>query len=77
MTLEEQKFFDDARDMFTSNGWKNFIADVIRNIENLRVENLEDEKAFWMAKGQLAVLHQIAGYENLIYHSEQQAEEDE
>jgi hypothetical protein len=77
MTPEEQKFFNDAREMFISAGWKNFIADVTRNIENTRVENLEDEKAFWIAKGQLAVLHQIAGYENLIYHSEAEAEQDD
>ena len=77
MTHEEQKFFENAREMFLTEGWKAFIADVTRNIEHTRVENLEDEKAFWIAKGQLAVLHQIAGYENLIYHSEAEAEQDD
>jgi hypothetical protein len=68
----DDKFFEDARDMFITEGWKTFIKDVEANIINLRIENLEDEKAFWMAKGQLAVLHQIAGYENMVYHAEQE-----
>lgn len=74
---ESQKYFEDAREMFLTQGWKNLMADIQNNIVNFRVENLEDENAFWIAKGQLAVLHQIAGYESFIHHSEEQADEDE
>ena len=42
----------------------------------MRIENIEDEKAFWIAKGQLAVLHQILGYENMVYHAEAEDEQD-
>ena len=73
----DNKFFEDARDMFVTEGWKTFIKDVEANIINLRVENLEDEKAFWIAKGQLTVLHQIAGYENMVYHAEEEADVEE
>ena len=73
----DNKFFEDARDMFITAGWKAFIKDVEANIVNLRVENLEDEKAFWIAKGQLTVLHQIAGYENMIHHAEEEADVEE
>lgn len=69
------KFFEDARDMFLTEGWKTFIKDIETNIVNLRIENLEDEKAFWMAKGQLGVLHQIVGYENMVYHAEQEEDD--
>ena len=72
----DPKFFDEAREMFLTPGWKSFIEEVEENIKSLRIENLEDEKAFWMAKGQLQVLHRIAGYENLLHHMEKQEEED-
>ena len=74
--MDDQKFFENARTMFLTDGWKTFMQDVHNNIMNLRVENLEDEKAFWMAKGQLSVLHQIAGYESSVLAAEEQAEED-
>lgn len=74
--MDDQKFFENARTMFLTDGWKTFMQDVHNNIMNLRVENLEDEKAFWMAKGQLIVLHQIAGYESSVLAAEEQAEED-
>ena len=72
----DDKYFENAREMFISRGWRTFIAEVEENIRNVRVEGLEDEKAFWQAKGQLAVLHQLAGYENFVYHLEKQEEED-
>jgi len=77
MTPEDQKFFENAREMFLTEGWKAFMADIKRNIEHTRVENLEDEKAFWMAKGQLSVLRQLAGYEDYLHHAEQNAEQDD
>jgi len=77
MTPELKQYYDDARDLFLTPGWQNFMAEVANNINGLRIENVEDEKAFWIAKGQLSVLHQIAGYENFLQHSEEQEEEDE
>ena len=72
----DDKFYENARGMFLTEGWKQFTEEVDRSIETIRVENIEDEKAFWMAKGQLQVLHRIAGYENLLHHMEKQEEED-
>lgn len=77
MTPEDRKVFDAAREMFLTDGWKNFIKDIEANIASVRVETIENEKAFWQAKGILQVLHQVAGYENFLYHQEQQAEEDD
>lgn len=73
---EQEKWFDAAREMFASEGWTNFIKDINENIKNVRVENIEDEKGFWIAKGQLNVLHSIAGYESMLRNTEEQAEAD-
>ena len=72
----DDKYFENARGMFLTDGWKQFMVEIDENISSLRIENMEDEKAFWMAKGQLSVLHRLAGYENFLYHLEQQEEED-
>jgi len=68
----DDKYFDDAREMFLTQGWKDFQAEVQSSIESLRIESLEDEKAFWMAKGQLAVLHRVAAYENVVLAAQEQ-----
>lgn len=71
---EQEKWFDDARTMFGTEGWSNFIKDINEHIQNIRVERIEDEKGFWIAKGQLNILHSIAGYENMIRASEEQTD---
>lgn len=73
---EQEKWYDEARELFNSAGWSNFITDIKTNIENIRVENIEDEKGFWIAKGQLNTLHSIAGYESMVRAAEEQAEAD-
>ena len=72
----DNKFAENARSMFITDGWKTFVSDIEANILGMRIENIEDEKAFWIAKGQLAVLHQILGYENMVYHAEAEDEQD-
>lgn len=72
----DQKFFEDAREMFMSQGWKDFVAAKEEDIAGARIENIADEKSFWMAKGSLHVLHQIVGFENYITLLEAQEAED-
>ena len=74
---EQEKYYDAARELFNTEGWKNFIRDLENNVANIRVENIDDEKGFWIAKGQLNVLHSILGYENMLRAAEESAEEDD
>jgi hypothetical protein len=74
---EQEKIFDAARELFNTEGWQNFVSDIQNNIASIRVENIDDEKGFWIAKGQLNVLHSIAGYENMMKAAEEQEEEDD
>jgi hypothetical protein len=77
MTSEEQQFFENARSLFLTDGWKDFMKSVENNIDSMFIDNLENETAFWMAKGQLIVLRSILGYENMVLAAEQAAEEDD
>ena len=74
---EQEKYYDAARELFNAEGWQNFIRDLENNVANIRVENIDDEKGFWIAKGQLNVLHSILGYENMLKAAEESAEEDD
>jgi hypothetical protein len=74
---EQEKYYDAARELFNVEGWQNFIKDLENNVANIRVENIDDEKGFWIAKGQLNVLHSILGYENMLRAAEETAEEDD
>lgn len=76
MTEQEEKYFDAAREMFNTDGWKNFITDIENNVANVRVENIDDANGFWIAKGQLNVMQSILGYENMIRATEEADESD-
>lgn len=73
----DNKYFDDAREMFLTQGWKNFMEETAESIGMTRIEALEDAESFWKAKGALDVMHRILGYENFLKHSEDQAGEDD
>lgn len=74
---EQEKIFDATRELFNTEGWQNFVSDIQNNIASIRVESIDDEKGFWIAKGQLNVLYSIAGYENMMKAAEEQEEEDD
>ena len=72
----DDKFFENARGMFMTQGWKDFIAEVQEAVDSCRIENINDEKAFRQMKGEMEALHRILGYENYITHLEAQEAED-
>ena len=76
MSEDQKVYFETAREMFLTDGWKNFMAEIEQAIVAARIENLKDEKEFWLTKGELAALHKIFGYENMLKEAERQAEED-
>lgn len=76
MNLEDQKFFEACREMFMSDGWKAFQQEIVNGIAAIRIEACESADDFWMAKGRLQILHQIAGWESAVLAAEAQASED-
>lgn len=63
--------FDDARDMFITQGWKDLV-EVLEEYEDAitidRVHNVED---LFYQKGRLEVIRLLLGYENQIVHEEE------
>lgn len=76
MSPEEQKIFDDAREMFLTDGWKQLQEDLQTNLDSLTVESLNSEKEFWIAKGQINVLRLVLGYENMMLAAEQEVDDE-
>ena len=70
------EFFENARGMFMTQGWKDFIAEVQEAVDGCRIENISDEIAFRQTKGEMEALNRILGYENYILHLERQEAED-
>jgi hypothetical protein len=77
MSSEDQKFFEDCRSLFLTEGWKHFQKEIGVAIQSLNLGALDSSNEFWKAKGHFEALLQIAGWENAVLAAEQQAEEPE
>ena len=72
---DDQKFFEDCRTMFITDGWKHFQQEVQTRIQSLNLGALNTAEEFWKAKGRWEALLQIAGWENAVLAAEQQTNE--
>ena len=73
--MEDQKAFDNARGMFMTEGWRDFIDEVEGLIETLTLDAASTSDEFFHCKGRLEALRAIAGYENAVLASEAQYDE--
>lgn len=72
----DQKYFEDARTMFLTEGWKVFMSELEEAINAMTLDIASTSDEFFLAKGRLGTLRQIAGYENAIHAAEAQMEAD-
>lgn len=72
----DDKYFEDARAMFMTEGWKTFLAEVEQAIASITVDSLSTSEEFHQARGRLGALRQIAGYENAMFAAEAMQEAD-
>jgi len=73
----DDKYFDDARTMFLTDGWKTFLAELDEAINACTLESCSTTDEFWQMKGRILTLRQLAGYENLVLAAEAQRENDD
>ena len=74
--MTDQKFFEDCRTMFMSDGWKAFQDELEIALRSINVGAIADSNEFWKAKGRWETLSQVLGWENAVKAAEEQAEED-
>lgn len=70
MDKELQTYYENLLDLFTRDGWKQFIEDIEDNAEILSdINTISDEKQFWFRRGQLEAVQRILSYESSIKNS--------
>ena len=74
MSPEDQRYFDEARSMFMSTGWSNFIAEVEVWLSGVSLDTCSTSDDFWMSKGALNALRRVLAYEALVKQAEEQAD---
>ena len=70
------RYFDDAREMFLTDGWKTFQQEINEAISLCTLDSASTTEELWQARGRLLTLRQLAGYENAMLAAEEQADED-
>jgi len=77
MSSEDQRFFDDCRSLFLTDGWKHFQNEISVALQSLNLGAINSSEEFWKAKGKFETLLQVAGWENAVLAAEQQSEDSE
>lgn len=68
-------YYDDARTLFLTDGWRTFQEEIEEAISVLTLEHCDSVEEFWQARGRLSALRQFAGYENGILAAEELEDE--
>jgi len=77
MDKELQVYYENLLDLFTRDGWKQFIEDIQDNADILAdITTIPDEKQFWYRRGQLEAIQRILSYESTIKNSYEDFERD-
>lgn len=70
MDKEIITYYENLLDLFTRDGWKQFIEDIQDNADFLSdINTIKDEKDFWYRRGQLEAVQRILTYESTIKDS--------
>jgi len=68
--FELQTYYENLLELFTTEGWKQFIEDISDNVEVLQdINTISDDKQFWFRRGQLEVAQRILNFESSIKNS--------
>lgn len=78
MERELQQYYENLLDLFTRDGWKQFIEDISDNAELLtNINTITNEKELWFRRGQLEAVERILSYEVAIKNSYEDFERDQ
>jgi hypothetical protein len=71
MTPEEIKYFDDARDLFMTAGWKEYMEEMELSLDAVTLDACNTAEEFWLAKGRLEGLRLAVSYEARVKMAEE------
>lgn len=74
---EDEKYVNSMYEMFRTDGWKQLLEDLQKNIVNINsVEATKDNDDMWFRKGQLNILTFITSLEAQVENMEADNEKD-
>ena len=65
MDQQTREYFDNAFDLFSSKGYKDFIANLVQIRDSAEIRNVQDEKALYKLQGSLEILDGIIAHEEI------------
>jgi hypothetical protein len=68
----DDKYFENARELFLTPGWITFQEELQAAIDTCTLDACNTTEEFWQMRGRLLTLRQLAGYENACLVAEQQ-----
>ena len=68
--MDAEKVFRDARDMFLTDGWKDFVEEIDGLIETLTLDAASTSDEFFHCKGRLESLRVVSNYEAAVLAAE-------
>ena len=75
MDKETQEYFEDYFELFSTEGWKQFIEEIEDIIDTFSIENIKNQDDLKTTQGQLQILNRIANFEESIRNAYDQAED--
>jgi len=77
MTPELEKYYERYFDLFTTDGWKQFIEDVTESAQTFDVRHVPDEGALKFVQGQLMVMDRMLNWEASVEVAYNQLKEED
>lgn len=66
MTREEEDYFETYFDLFSTQGWKQFLSEIEDSVDSYAIDDIKDEKHLYTVQGQLQILKRFAWFETGI-----------
>jgi len=75
LTPEEQKYYETYFDLFSQDGWSQFIGEIREIVDNQRIEDIKNGEHLHYVKGERQALKRVLSFESGIrtaydYHME-------
>lgn len=77
MTPELEKYYETYFDLFTTDGWKQFMEDISESASTFDVRNVPDESALKFVQGQLLIMDKLINWELGVRNAYDSVNEDE
>ena len=77
MTPEVENYYENYFDLFTTDGWKQYVEQVEAEKDNFSLESVKDDKDLYAKQGQLYVINNILNFESMIRTAYDSLKEDE